>query len=52
MNENTVTNSILYHAVDYLPSEINKDASQHFGSKLLEFVPNICYSDSKVDINE
>ena len=31
-------NEILFHAVDHLPAEMPKEASNHFGSKLIPFV--------------
>lgn len=30
---------VLFHAVDHLPSELPREASQHFGNCLLEFIP-------------
>lgn len=36
---------ILFHAVDHLPSECPRDASQHFGSALMPFLPQIAASD-------
>eukprot|EP00405_Crypthecodinium_cohnii_P014854 CAMPEP_0206444564 /NCGR_PEP_ID=MMETSP0324_2-20121206/14986_1 /ASSEMBLY_ACC=CAM_ASM_000836 /TAXON_ID=2866 /ORGANISM="Crypthecodinium cohnii, Strain Seligo" /LENGTH=1054 /DNA_ID=CAMNT_0053912609 /DNA_START=222 /DNA_END=3386 /DNA_ORIENTATION=+ len=30
---------ILFHAVDHLPSELPREASEHFGNCLLEFLP-------------
>lgn len=37
---------ILYHAVDHLPSECPRDASAHFGSCLLPFMPALLCSDA------
>ena len=31
-------NEILFHSVDHLPAEMPKEASDHFGSKLMPFV--------------
>ena len=31
-------NEILFHSVDHLPAEMPKEASNHFGSKLIPFV--------------
>lgn len=36
---------ILFHSVDHLPAEMPKEASYHFGSKLLPFVHSIVTSD-------
>lgn len=38
-------NSILFHSVDHLPAEMPKEASNHFGSQLLEFVKATVNSD-------
>ena len=38
-------NSILYHAVDHLPSELPFASSNHFSEKLLPFVKDILNSD-------
>jgi len=32
---------LLFHAVDHLPSELPREASQHFGDKVLEFLPSL-----------
>jgi len=32
---------ILFHSVDHLPAEMPKEASHHFGSRLLPFVHSI-----------
>jgi len=39
------TGDILFHSVDHLPAEMPKEASYHFGSKLLPFVLSIVNSD-------
>ena len=36
---------ILFHSVDHLPAEMPKEASNHFGSKLIEFVEAVVKSD-------
>ena len=38
-------NDILFHSVDHLPAEMPKEASNHFGSKLLPFVEQVVKSD-------
>lgn len=40
-------NEILFHSVDHLPAEMPKEASNHFGSKLMPFVKAVL--DSKFD---
>jgi alpha-aminoadipic semialdehyde synthase len=41
----THENEILFHSVDHLPAEMPKEASNHFGSKLTEFVEAVVKSD-------
>jgi len=38
-------NDMLFHSVDHLPAEMPREASNHFGSKLLPFVVPVCKSD-------
>ena len=38
-------NEILFHSVDHLPAEMPKEASNHFGSKLIPFVEQVVKSD-------
>lgn len=38
-------NSVLFHSVDHLPAEMPKEASNHFGSQLCQFVKAIVDSD-------
>ena len=38
-------NDILFMAVDHLPAEMPKEASKHFGSKLMPFVEAVVQSD-------
>jgi alpha-aminoadipic semialdehyde synthase len=38
-------NDILFHSVDHLPAEMPKEASNHFGSQLLQFVERVVKSD-------
>lgn len=40
-----VENSILYHSMDFLPSELPRDASQHFSNKLFEYVIELANED-------
>lgn len=44
--------SILYHAVDHLPSELPFDSSNHFSEKLTPFVKDIMNSDYPSDYCE
>jgi len=37
-------NDILFHSVDHLPAEMPKEASNHFGSKLMPFVERVVKS--------
>lgn len=48
MNEN----SILYHSVDHLPAEMPKEASNHFGEKLLPFVKACLEADYTVPFED
>ena len=41
MNEHT----ILFHSVDHLPAEMPKEASNHFGEQLYQFVEKVARSD-------
>jgi len=34
---------VLFHAVDHLPSELPREASQHFGNCLLPFLPDLAW---------
>ena len=43
---------ILYLAVDHWPSESARDASEHFGSKLLPFIESIVKSDKNTSLKE
>ena len=36
-----IENTILYHSMDFLPSELPRDASQHFSDKLFDYVIEI-----------
>jgi alpha-aminoadipic semialdehyde synthase len=36
---------VLYHAVDHLPSELPRDASEHFGKCLTPLIPELARSD-------
>lgn len=40
-----VQDDILFHSVDHLPAEMPKEASNHFGSKLMPFVEAVVKSD-------
>jgi hypothetical protein len=43
---------ILFHSVDHLPAEMPKEASHHFGSKLLPYVQFIVDCDISKPIEE
>lgn len=36
---------VLFHSVDHLPAEMPKEASNHFGSKLMPFIEKVARSD-------
>ena len=44
--------SLLYHAVDHLPSELPFDSSNHFSEKLYPFVKQILSSEYPSKIND
>jgi alpha-aminoadipic semialdehyde synthase len=41
-------NSILYHSMDFLPSELPRDASQHFSNKIFDYVIELAKDDASV----
>lgn len=43
---------ILFHSVDHLPAEMPKEASNHFGERLLPFVLAVCNSDNSKSFEE
>jgi len=45
-------NKILFHAVDHIPAELPKDASDHFGEKLVPFMEALVKSDGSVPYEE
>jgi len=45
INEEMSENDILFTSVDHLPAEMPKEASNHFGSKLMPFVEAVVRSD-------
>ena len=45
INDDMESNDILYTSVDHLPAEMPKEASNHFGSKLMPFVEAVVKSD-------
>jgi alpha-aminoadipic semialdehyde synthase len=44
--------TILFHSVDHLPAEMPKEASNHFGEKLMPFVKAVALSDPNLPIEE
>jgi len=50
--KNMTNSSILYQAVDYLPSEFSLDTSNYFSEKLTPFVPGIVNSNYPSEFNE
>ena len=49
---NHVEDSILYHSLDFLPSELPRDASQHFGQALEDFVKVLAWDDHSLPLSE
>lgn len=45
IDDKLVASDILYTSVDHLPAEMPKEASNHFGSKLIPFVEAVVRSD-------
>jgi len=45
-------NDMLFTSVDHLPAEMPREASNHFGSKLLPFVAAVCNSEIGRDWSE
>lgn len=45
INDELARDDILFTSVDHLPAEMPKEASDHFGSKLLPFVEAVVKSD-------
>lgn len=45
-------NDMLFTSVDHLPAEMPREASNHFGSKLLPFVTAVCNSEIGRDWSE
>jgi alpha-aminoadipic semialdehyde synthase len=44
-------NSVLFHSVDHLPAEMPKEASNHFGSQLMQFVKKVAESDASLPVD-
>lgn len=47
-----VYNSLLYHSMDFLPSELPRDASNHFSNKLFEHVIELARDDPDTPFGE
>eukprot|EP00347_Sterkiella_histriomuscorum_P023953 403332813 len=50
--QDATDNTILFHSVDHLPAEMPKEASNHFGEKLLPFVKQVVNSDPNLPFEE
>ena len=50
--EEFAQNSILYHPMDFLPSELPRDASYHFSTKLLPFLPELANNDFTIPFSD
>lgn len=44
--------TILFHSVDHLPAEMPKEASNHFGEKLMPFVKAVANSNPELPFEE
>ena len=44
--------SILYHSMDFLPSELPRDASNHFSNKLFNYVIELAADDARTPFEE
>lgn len=51
MTEATDT-TVLFHSVDHLPAEMPKEASNHFGEKLMPFVRDVVFSNPELPFEE
>jgi alpha-aminoadipic semialdehyde synthase len=45
-------NSILYHSMDFLPSELPRDASNHFSNKLFDYVVELAADDANTPFED
>lgn len=45
-------NDILFHSVDHLPAEMPKEASNHFGERLMPFVVAVANSDQTLPFDK
>ena len=52
INDEMEANDILFTSVDHLPAEMPKEASNHFGSKLMPFVERVVRSDINLPFAE
>lgn len=48
LHENFIEDAILYHSVDFLPSELPRDASKHFGERLTPYMLELAHNDANV----
>lgn len=47
-----VRDSLLYHSMDFLPSELPRDASNHFSNKLFDFVVELARDDPNIPFEQ
>merc|ERR1719449_556888 len=43
---------VLFHAVDHLPSELPREASEHFGNCLVEFLPSLANTVAPINADQ
>lgn len=46
LNQEHAQNSILYHSMDFLPSELPRDASEYFSHKLIGYIRELAFDDA------
>jgi alpha-aminoadipic semialdehyde synthase len=51
-NDEMAPECILYHPMDFLPSELPRDASLHFSTQLLPLLPDLVNDDANVPVTE
>ena len=52
LSQEHIQNSILYHSMDFLPSELPRDASQHFSNKLFDYVIELAKDDANLNFDQ
>ncbi|CAG9315576.1 unnamed protein product [Blepharisma stoltei] len=52
LNQEHAQTSILYHSMDFLPSELPRDASEHFSHKILGYVRELAWDNANKPFEE